>query len=246
MYRVVLIDDEQIIIKGLSTVVRWADFNCTVAGTAYNASDGITLIREIKPDIVFTDIRMPDQDGLSMLASLIDEFPDLQITVLTGYRDFTYAQEAIKLGVTRFLLKPSKMDEIHEALKVMTDKLARLHPVPEEHPIIEPPAGSFIVNQAVAFMERNYSSKLTLQDVADHCFVSQWHLSKLLNKQTDKSFYDLLNSIRIEKAKRLLSDPGLKIGDIVELVGFSDSAHFARVFKKLVGISANEYRNRLK
>lgn len=246
MYRVVLIDDEQIIIKGLRTVVRWADYNCSVAGTAYNAADGIALIREVKPDIVFTDIRMPDQDGLSMLAQLIGEFPDMQITVLTGYRDFAYAQEAIKLGVTRFLLKPSKMDEIHEALKAMTEKLAHLHPVQEERPILEQPAGSFIVNQAIAYMERNYSSKLTLQDVADHCFVSQWHLSKLLNKQTDKSFYDLLNSIRIDKAKRLLTDPGLKIGDIVELVGFSDSAHFARVFKKIVGVSANEYRNRLK
>lgn len=245
MYRVVLIDDEQIIIKGLSTVVRWAEYNCVVAGTAYNAAEGVALIREVKPDIVFTDIRMPDQDGLSMLAGLTEEFPNMQITVLTGYRDFAYAQEAIRLGVTRFLLKPSKMDELHEALKAMTDKLDRIRPA-EEQPVVSHPAGSFIVNQAVAFMERNYSSKLTLQDVADYCFVSQWHLSKLLNKQTDKSFYDLLNSIRIEKAKHLLSDPGLKIGDIVELVGFSDSAHFARVFKKLVGVSANEYRNRLR
>lgn len=244
MYRVVLIDDEQIIIKGLNTVVKWADYNCTVAGTAFNAADGIALIRDVKPDIVFTDIRMPGQDGLSMLAELVNEFPNMMITVLTGYRDFSYAQEAIKLGVTRFLLKPSKMDEIREALRAMTDKLDRLNPTPEVPK--EAPAGGFIVNQAVAFMERNFDHKITLQDVADHCFVSQWHLSKLLNRQTGKSFYDLLNSIRIERAKILLQDPGLKIGDIVELVGFSDSAHFARVFKKLVGISANEFRNRLR
>lgn len=95
-------------------------------------------------------------------------------------------------------------------------------------------------------MEQNFSSKLTLQDVANHCFVSQWHLSKLLNRQTEKSFYDLLNAIRIDRAKDLLKEPHLKIGDIVEMVGFSDSAHFARVFKKIVGLSANEYRNRLK
>lgn len=246
MYRVILIDDEQIIIKGLRAVVKWADYNCSVVGTAANAAEGMALIRELKPDIVFTDIRMPDQDGLTMLAGLIDEFPNLQVTVLTGYRDFSYAQEAIRLGVTRFLLKPSKMDEIHEALKAMKEKLDRLHNAPAEPVVYEQPTGGFIVNQAVAFMEQNYSSKLTLLDVANHCFVSQWHLSKLLNRQTGKSFYDLLNSIRIEKAKQLLQDPGLKIGDIVDMVGFSDSAHFARVFKKLVGISANEYRNRLK
>lgn len=246
MYRVVLIDDEQIIIKGLSSVVKWADYGCTVAGTAYNAEDGITLIRQVKPNIVFTDIRMPGQNGLEMLSQLIGEFPDMQICVLTGYRDFSYAQEAIRLGVTRFLLKPSKMEEINEALKAMTAKLEKLAPEQEAVSQTDQPNAGFIVNQAVAYMEQNYNTKLTLQDVANHCFVSQWHLSKLLNRQMEKSFYDLLNSIRIEKAKALLKEPQLKIGDIVEMVGFSDSAHFARVFKKIVGLSANEYRNRLK
>ena len=75
--------------------------------------------------------------------------------------------------------------------------------------------------------------------------MSQWHLSKLLNRYLEKSFYDILNSIRIEKAKDLLSDPRLKIGEISELVGYADTAHFARTFKKLAGMSANEFRNTL-
>lgn len=120
MYRVVLIDDERIIVEGLRKVVRWEEYNCGVAGTANNAASGAALIRQLRPHIVFTDIRMPDQDGLTMLAGLKSEFPEMQICVLTGYRDFNYAQEAIRLGVTRFLLKPSKMDEIDEALDAMT------------------------------------------------------------------------------------------------------------------------------
>lgn len=244
MYKAVLIDDEQIIVKGLSKVVKWENYGCTVAGTAYSAEEGIALIRDIKPNIVFTDIRMPGMDGLEMLAKLKSEFPDMQITVLTGYRDFEYAQEAIRLGVTRFLLKPSKMDEINEALAAMKEKLDKLE-LPEETETADSGTGSFVVNQAIAYMEQNYDKKLTLQDVADHSFVSQWHLSKLINKHTGKSFYDLLNSIRIDKAKELLLDPSLKIGDIVDKVGFSDNAHFARVFKKLTGCSANEYRNRM-
>lgn len=243
MYQVVLIDDEQIIVKGLSKVVKWADYNCAVAGSAGSAAQGAALIREIRPHIVFTDIRMPDQDGLTMLAGLRSEFPEMQITVLTGYRDFTYAQEAIRLGVTRFLLKPSKMDEIHEALQAMTGRLGELQT--EAAPAEEDSGtGNFIVRQAVAFIEGNYAQKLTLQDVADHCFVSTWHLSKLINKHLGKNFYDLLNSVRVDEAKRLLEDPKLKIGEIVELVGYSDSAQFARIFKKVVGVSANQYRNR--
>lgn len=246
MYRVILIDDESIIVEGLRRVVPWSDFGCEVVATAHDAAEGAELIRQHNPHILFTDIRMPGQDGLSMLAGMRSEFPNMQVAVLTGYRDFSYAQEAIRLGVSRFLLKPSKMDEIKEALQAMTEKLAAL---PQQEETSDEPsqnAGSFIVNRAISYMTENYREKLTLQEVADCCYVSQWHLSKLLNKYAEKSFYDILNSIRIQAAKELLVDPSLKIGDISEMVGYADTAHFARTFKKLENMSANEYRNSLK
>lgn len=244
MYRVVLIDDENIIVEGLRRVVKWADFGCEVVGTASDAAQGAEMIERLRPHILFTDIRMPGQDGLTMLAGLRSQFPNMQVAVLTGYRDFAYAQEAIRLGVARFLLKPSKMDEIREALETMVARLDKLQP--EESEEVDEPAknaGSFIVNQAVEYIEQNYAEKLTLQAVADRCYVSQWHLSKLLNRYTEKSFYDLLNTVRIRKAKELLADPSLKIGEIGEMVGYADTAHFARTFKKLEGVSANTYRN---
>ena len=119
-----------------------------------------------------------------------------------------------------------------------------LHEEAEEEPA-DRQAGSFLVKKAVAYMEQNYAKKLSLQDVADYCYVSQWHLSKLINRHAGKTYYDLLNAIRIQKAKELLADPSLKIGDIVEMVGYADGGHFARTFKKLEGVSASEYRNRL-
>ena len=245
MYRVLLIDDENIIVEGLRRVVRWADYNCQVVGTACDAEEGTKLIRALHPHILFTDIRMPGRDGLSMVAALRSEYPDMQVAILTGYRDFAYAQEAIRLGVTRFLLKPSKMEEIKEALMVMTQRLDKQPTIQEEEEQSQS-ASSFIVNQALSFMEKNYSRKLTLQEVADCCYVSQWHLSKLLNRYAEKSFYDILNAIRIQKAKELLADPKLKIGEIGEMVGYADTAHFARTFKKLEGMSANEYRNTIR
>ena len=242
MYRVVLIDDERIIVEGLRRVIQWEEYHCRVVGTASDAEEGAQLIRELSPHILFTDIRMPGRDGLAMLAGLRSEFPDMQVAILTGYRDFAYAQEAIRLGVTRYLLKPSKMEEITEALTAMTEHLNRNQAVSGEDEHTQN-AGSFIVNQALTYMENNYRQKLTLQTVAECSYVSQWHLSKLLNRHTGKSFYDILNAIRIEKAKALLMDPSLKIGEIAEMVGYADTAHFARTFKKLEGMSANEYRN---
>lgn len=249
MYQVVLIDDEKRIVEGLQKVIRWADYNCSVAGAAGNADEGAALIKRIRPHILFTDIRMPGKDGLSMVAGLRSEFPNMQVAILTAYRDFTFAQEAIRLGVARFILKPSKIDDINEALQTMTARLDKeAESAAGEEPEDEQTqnAGSFLVNQAVDYMEKNYQQKLSLQSVADYCYVSQWHLSKLLNRYAGKGFYDILNAIRIEKAKALLADPKLKIGEISEMMGYADTAHFARTFKKLVGMSANEYRNSLR
>nr|WP_325211716.1 response regulator [uncultured Oscillibacter sp.] len=126
VYKVVLVDDEALIVEGLRKVVDWAGHNCLVAAAASDAVSGARAIREHRPDILFTDIKMPGEDGLTMLAGLKGEFPRMQIAVLTGYRDFEYAQRAIRLGVARFLLKPSKMDELEEALDYMTGVLDRL------------------------------------------------------------------------------------------------------------------------
>ncbi len=245
MYRVVLIDDETRIVEGLRKVIKWDNYHCQVVATAGSAEEGAEIIRKYRPHILFTDIRMPGQDGLNMLAALRSEFPDMQVIILTGYRDFSYAQQAIRLGAARFLLKPSKMDEIKEALQYVTTKLDSQVQEEDESEQTQH-AGSFIVNQAMAYMEKNYQQKLTLQEVADCCFVSQWHLSKLLNRYAEKSFYDILNAIRISKAQELLLDPKLKIGEISEMVGYADTAHFARTFKKITGMSANEYRNSLR
>lgn len=244
MYKVVLIDDESIITEGLQKVVDWAAHNCQVVALAQDAASGAQAIRQHRPDILFTDIKMPGEDGLTMLAGLKGEFPRMQIAVLTGYRDFEYAQRAIRLGVSRFLLKPSKMEELNEALAYMTGVLDALVPTeePEPPPEAENP-NSFLVRQAQAYIGEHYNQRLSLLDVADHCYVSQWHLSKLLNKHLGQTFYDLLNLVRIQHAKELMSDPALRISEVAERVGYADTAHFSRVFKKLEGISAGEWRN---
>ena len=136
--------------------------------------------------------------------------------------------------------------EWSEKHKEIEEKRRRMEAEQPEEEEKHQGAGSFLVDSAVRYMREHYQEKLTLQEVADRCYVSQWHLSKLLNKYMEMSFYDILNSIRIENAKRLLENPGLKIGQIGEMVGYADAAHFTRTFKKLEGINANEYRNRMR
>lgn len=270
MYKVMIVDDEPIIVEGLSRSIAWEKWNCEIVATAHDGLEGKKVIEEKKPDIIFMDICMPEMDGLAMVAAINSQFPDLEVCVLTGYRDFEYAKEAIRLGVTRFLLKPSNMDELEEAIETMCKNLKKKG-ITGEQPLTneadtsgendaqdaekasgesagaakphESASSSFIVKNALHYIEENYTQKLTLCEVAEKTYVSQWHLSKLLNRHTGQSFSDILNHVRIEHAKELLKDPSLRIGDISEQVGFLDLAHFSRVFKKQEGVSANEYRN---
>ena len=99
------------------------------------------------------------------------------------------------------------------------------------------------MKNALQYIEEHYIEKITLTQVAEMTYVSQWHLSKLLNKEEGKNFSEILNCIRMRHAKELLKDPAYRIADVAEMVGFTDVAHFSRVFKKTEEISANEYRN---
>lgn len=244
MFNVVLVDDEQIILHGLSSVFPWERYGCRVVDTANDGRQGLAVIRQRKPDILFTDIKMPNMDGLAMVAALKSEFPDLQITVLTGFRDFSFAQKAINLGVCRYLLKPSKMEELHEAVSAMTQRLGA-KPPGEETAEGESAAGSFVARAAVRYIEEHHIERLSLREVADQVYVSQWHLSKLINRYAGQSFFDLLNRSRIEHAKTLLADPARRINDIAGAVGFAEVAHFSRNFKKLIGKTPMEYRKSL-
>lgn len=301
-YRVVLIDDEPIILKGLQATMDWERYGCRIIGTARDGHKGLELIRAEQPDIVFTDICMPNMDGLTMIAALKSEFPHMCIAILTGYRDFEYARQALTLGVERFLLKPSKMEELAEAIQFMTAKLSSQSTDRVQKPSAESgeaaglspaggrmqrestgetaagaenagvtaaegmttagaegsgipaacaenagmsPAGGFLVREALKYMEEHCTEHILLSDVSDHIYVSQWHLSKLLNRETGRKYSDILNGYRIEKAKEYLSDPSMTIADIAERTGYTDLANFSRVFRRQTGMSANEYRNRI-
>ncbi len=247
VFKVILLDDEDIIIEGLQATVPWDKYKCKVVASATNGKEGLALIRKHKPDIVVTDVRMPYLNGLEMLKELTGEFPQMQIIVLSGYRDFDYAQSAISLGVLRFLLKPSKMDEIHEALNAAMLKLSGI-PLENYAPhntntkLEDEPEGNFIVSRAINYINEHYSEKITLQQLADYLYISTWHLCRVLKKGTDMNFVDILNNIRIDYAKKYLRETSLKVYEVSHKIGYSDIAYFSKVFRSITGMSPKQYR----
>ena len=274
MYKVIIVDDEPIIVEGLQKGIEWEKWNCEIVGTGSSGMEGLELVKKLEPDILISDISMANMDGLAMVAAIKSEHPNVEVCLLTGFRNFEYAQQAIKLGVTRFLLKPSKIDELEEAIDAMIKNLQskgktgesdldniwdcqnldekylyntfikeRLNQHEDDSKIRFNDANSYLIKKAIIYMYNNYVQKLSLLDVADHCYISSWHLSKLLNQYTGKGFFEIVNRIRIDKAKELLKGSTAKIQEISDMVGFQDVTHFSRIFKNYEGISPKDYRN---
>lgn len=258
MYKVLIIDDEVFIREGMKQIIPWKELGCELIGEAQNGEEGIEKMIQYGADIVISDIRMPKKNGLEMIDEMKSINKNIQIIILTGFREFEYAQQAIRLGVLRFLLKPSKLDEIKEAISAAVSYLGQL-PQREHSPRDEQDSlevedeqikeneeldkPQYLVKQAIDYINEYYNQKLDLQTVADELYVSTWHLCKVIKKQTGTNFVDLLNTARIENAKKLLLESNMKIYEIAETVGYTDTAYFSKIFKKITQVTPNEYRN---
>ncbi len=117
MFKVLIVDDEPYIRKGLANIINWKQYDCEVCSEAGDGVEGLEKMQEEQPDIIFVDINMPEINGLTMIRRAKEILPESKFIILTGYREFSYLQEAIKLGAFDYILKPSKIEEISEVLK---------------------------------------------------------------------------------------------------------------------------------
>lgn len=266
MLKVLIIDDEEMIREGLRKAIDWTSLGCEIIGEAEDGDEGIEMVDTLKPDIVITDIRMPGLSGLEMISRIKELKYDCMTIIITGFRDFDYAQEAIRLGAFRLLVKPTKSEDIINVIKeaaseikrkresekefiTMRKKVKEFYGLKDHSEDAEVPvsgenlsSSAFLVTRALSFIKENYSKNLDLKTVADTLYVSTWHLSKILKKETGSNFIDILNEVRVEEAKKLLSDPKYKVYEIAETVGFTDVPYFTKLFKKVTGMTPVEYK----
>lgn len=122
-YKVLLADDEKIIVQGISSVVDWGALDTELIATARNGIDAYEKIIALQPDIVISDIKMPGMDGLSLVATVHQEFPSIKFILLSGYSDFEYARTAMHYGVKNYLLKPCNQVKITAAIQEIVNEL---------------------------------------------------------------------------------------------------------------------------
>lgn len=125
MYKVLIVDDETIIRRGLKNIIDWKSLGCVVCGEAANGEEGQDLIKSLRPEIIITDINMPGVDGLRMIRETKELIPKCKVIILTGYRDFEFTQQAIRLGAFDYILKPSKIEDITNIVRRAVDELQK-------------------------------------------------------------------------------------------------------------------------
>lgn len=257
MYKVLIVEDEDIIRKGLIFMMDWLKVNCVVAGEASDGEEGLEKIKTIKPDIVLTDVKMPLKDGIQMLEESIFLYK-YEAIIISGYSEFEYAKRAITLNVTEYLLKPIDFGYLYETIKQLTDKIQSKQKVQEymkslEHspsaPILDlqimhTPKTKY-VGKMLEYITSFYSQKISLNDLCEKYDLSSTYLNAKFKQETNYTFNDFLNRYRVLQAVELLKQHRMKVYEIAQTVGFQDYKYFIQVFKKYIGCSPGKFINAL-
>lgn len=247
MYKVVIVEDDPTVCRGLRDTICWERMGCIVAGEAHNGEEGVVLARRLLPDIIITDVKMPRMDGVEMLGILRKSGCRAKVIILTAFSDFGYAQSAIRLGVSDYLLKPLKDGAIEEAVAAVTGGEGRGGGEAGEIKLDFDPDRRYqgkYVQEALTFIKSRYREDINIGMAAAYLELSEGYLSRILKRETGYSFTEYLTSFRILKAMEALRDCRVKVYEAAERSGYQDTAYFSSQFKKLVGVSPSEYQNR--
>lgn len=239
-----IVDDEIRIRNGLEKLISKLD-NYEIIGVYADAFSLLRSLQSHSPDVIITDIKMPVIDGIELIRSIREKNPDIKIIILSGYGNFNYAQEAIKLGVYRYLLKPTNPKELLSVLKELetykdTDKANAIEALPSSTSV-----NHLIIQQALQYVEIHYNKKINLKETAKYLHISPNYFCDLFKKHLNKTFIEYINDYRIEKSKHLLGNIALSISEIAQSVGYREAKYFCNIFKKKTGITPTEYRNSL-
>lgn len=237
MLNVYIADDEVWIILGLKKLLDKLNIGAYVIGTANNGLTAKEEIGHFKPDVVFADIRMPGLSGLELLQAIPEVSPESKVVIISGYAEFSYAQEAVQHHAYDYLLKPIKPEELS---RVMTAIINERDGVTDEERM--PVVSDRMIDNVLSDIREHYMEDISLTSLSVKYNISMGHLSKLIKEQLSVNFSDYIASLRIQRAKELLRDDSLSIQEISEIVGYNDYFYFTKVFKKVEGISPSKYR----
>ncbi len=245
-FHVLITDDEELAILGLEEGIDWEALDVEKVCKCHSKDTAMRMLERYPIDIMITDIEMPNGSGLELIRWVREHCPGIHVVFYTGHADFSYAQEALRLGADDYLLKPVPYEELTEILRRMIRKIRIEEKTVDFSELAEDctegtPEG--LVEQVKKRIAENLSvGSLQRDELAAMVHVSPGHLSRVFRKETGESLSDYILKKRIAVAKQLLAKTNLPITGITQRVGISYSSYFTKIFKEQTGMTPQEYR----
>lgn len=247
-YSIVVAEDESLLLDNIVKKIHNLNLGFEVVGKAQTGIQAYHLIKELNPDIVITDIKMPLMGGMELIEKAQNLYPFIKFIIISGFSDFEYAKQAIRLQISEYLLKPVDEEELQSALiRIQQDFETELLTYSEIfNPDIASKRPEEIAELLKNYLINNYNIDINLNMIAKKMNYSSSYLTKLFQQQYDTTPNKFIISMRLGKAKHYLShNPELTISQIGEIVGYQDQAYFSRIFKKHCGCSPTHFRDAL-
>ena len=242
MWKALIIDDEKPVRIAISKLGKWSHFQIEPPLMASNGKEALTIMREIHPDLVFVDMSMPIMDGIALLKTASAEFPDSCFIIISGYDDFSYAQQAIRYGVMDYLLKPIVETDLNTAIQRAVESLCPgFTPADarKEETNLDSDTVTTIIHD---YIDNHYSSNIKISQFADKYFFSKEYLTRQFKARYHCGIYEYVLQVRMERARELLLNPEIKIQEIAQRVGYADNNYFSKAFRTYYGISPTAFQ----
>lgn len=242
MYKALIIDDEKPVRIAVSKLGKWSRFCIEPPLMAANGKEALATMREVHPDIVFVDMHMPIMNGSEFLKEASEEFPDTRFIIISGYDDFTYAQQAIRYGAVDYLLKPVVEKDLNEAiLRTMQAICPGFVPLDEEEEETNLDTDT-VIHIIHDYIDKNYSQNIKISMFSDKYFFSKEYLTRQFKAKYHCGIYEYVLQVRMERARELLLNPEIKIQDIAQRIGYTDNNYFSKAFRTYYGVSPSAFR----
>ena len=237
--RVLLVDDEIMIREGFKQLFDWQAHDCEVVGEAGDGMEALTQIDTLHPDIVIMDINIPIMNGLKVIQLSRIKHPNTAFVIVSGYDDFSYCREALRLQITDYILKPVNYEEFGTCIDNLKISLferrvsSAVEPEKQEERAI---------TGITRYLQEHLAEEISLSVLAEQFHLNPQYISQLFKSEIGVNFLVYLTNIRMEKAKKLLLSTALSIAEVAEQSGYGDYRVFTKVFKKSEGITPSQYR----